>query len=214
MALLTIVFLLLVLAASGCGGDDDSTEESRTSAQETTTAAEPPPLLPEGGSVPAPQETELEPAARAAGCELESTRATSNAHSTDPNERIPYDTNPPTTGRHLQVPAEDGIYEEAPPDSAVVHSMEHGRIVIWFKPDLPAEARASLRAFVEADNYQMLLVPREDMPYDVAATAWNAEPGRLGTGRLLGCPSFEDSVFDALRAFRDEHRGKGPEAIP
>ena len=48
----------------------------------------------------------------------------------------------------------------------------------------------------------------------VAATAWNRDPEPGGTGRTLGCPRWNDGVIDALRAFRDEHRGKGPEPIP
>jgi hypothetical protein len=52
------------------------------------------------------------------------------------------------------------------------------------------------------------------MPYAVAASAWNREPGEFGTGRVLGCPRMNERVFDALRAFRDEHRGSGPEAAP
>jgi hypothetical protein len=48
----------------------------------------------------------------------------------------------------------------------------------------------------------------------VAATAWNREPEPNGTGRLMGCPEYNERVFDALRAFRDEHRSNGPEPIP
>jgi hypothetical protein len=48
----------------------------------------------------------------------------------------------------------------------------------------------------------------------VAATAWNRDPEPGGTGRTLGCPRWNDGVIDALRAFRDEYRGKGPEPIP
>jgi hypothetical protein len=190
--------LTLALAAlGGCGDDDDGGGPS------TGAAAVPPPRI-----------TELGAAARAAGCRLESSRTTSNAHTADIEERIRYATNPPSSGRHFQSPAEDGIYDEAPPDSTLVHSQEHGRVVIWFKPDLPQTDRAGLRALVEEDAYQLLLVPRAEMPFDVAATAWNAEPGEFGTGRLLGCPSFGPKVYDALRTFRDEHRSRGPEPIP
>ena len=61
----------------------------------------------------------------------------------------------------------------------------------------------------------MLIVPNETrMPYAVAASAWNAEPQPLGTGRLLGCRRYSPQVFDAIRAFKDEHRSNGPEAVP
>ena len=60
----------------------------------------------------------------------------------------------------------------------------------------------------------MVLVPRANMPYPVAASAWGATPDPLGTGYVMGCERFTPKVFDALRTFRDEHRGKGPEPIP
>jgi Protein of unknown function (DUF3105) len=207
-----IFALALAVGIAGCGGDSDGsasdTGEARRAERGVTAR------LPAGGDVPEPRISELDPAARAADCDLRSTRARSREHTTSLYERIDYHTNPPTTGRHFHASAEDGIYEEAAPDSAIVHSLEHGRVVIWFKPGVPAEARAGLRALVEQDGHQILLIPRSDMPFDVAATAWNNSPGPEGTGRLLGCPDFGGAVYDALRAFRDEHRGRGPEVAP
>ena len=52
------------------------------------------------------------------------------------------------------------------------------------------------------------------MKYEVAASAWSREPVPNGTGRLLGCTTFNDKTMDALQAFRDEYRGNGPEAVP
>ena len=207
MARVLAVALILLLVLLGCGGGSDG--QSKSSGQR-----QPQSILPSGGEVPAPTITDLERASGAAGCKLQSTRARSRDHITDIQQRVHYDTNPPTSGKHFQVPAQDGIYGEAPPDTTVVHSMEHGRVVIWFRPNLPATARAGLRALVEDDSYQMLLVPRSKMPFAVAATAWNASPGPEGTGRLLGCPSFNSGVYDALRDFRDQNRGRGPETVP
>ena len=213
MARLPVLALILLVAVAGCGGDSDDEAKSQSA---DTRAAEPAAtaVLPSGGQVPEPRITTVDEAARAAGCELQSTTARSQAHTADIDEPIDYDTNPPTTGKHFQAAAGDGIYEEAAPDSTLVHSQEHGRVVIWFAPSLDEEARAGLRALVEEDDYQILVVPRSDMPFDVAATAWNRSPGREGTGRLIGCPSFSPDVYDALRTFRDEHRGRGPEAVP
>jgi hypothetical protein len=92
--------------------------------------------------------------------------------------------------------------------------MEHGRVIIWVKPSLPKDQRADIRALVEDDPYQMVLVPRPNMPYAVAATAWNADPAPNGTGRLMGCNDVNDKTFDALAAFRDENRSQGPEPVP
>ena len=208
-ARLVLALLALVLAAAvaGCGDDDDSEGGTQAGGSE-------PALLPEGGEVPDQKIDDLDAAAEAAGCEQEETKADSRDHVADINAQVDYPTNPPTAGRHFGAAAEDGIYEEAPPDITVVHSHEHGRVVIWFKPSLPAKDRAGLRALVEDDSDKMLLIPRPNMPFDVAATAWNRDPEPLGTGRLLGCPSFGPEVYDALRTFRDENRGQGPEAIP
>jgi hypothetical protein len=205
VARVLVLALVWLLVLAGCGGGSDD---------ETAAQRETPSVLPGGGEVPAQRITDLERAARAAGCELQSTRAQTREHTADIEEPIDYDTNPPTAGKHFQLPAEDGIYEEPAPDTSLVHSLEHGRVLIWFRPSLPERARAGLRALVEDNGFQMLLMPRSEMPFAVAASAWNRGPGPAGTGRLLGCASFEAGAYDAFRAFRDKHRGRGPEASP
>jgi hypothetical protein len=171
-------------------------------------------IFPEGGSFPKQTIFDVGPAARAAGCELRTKKATSREHTTSLSDRVKYNTNPPTTGKHYAVPAEDGIYGQAPQDEQLVHTMEHGRVITWVKPSLPEEQRADIRALVEDDSYQMVLVPRRNMPYAVAATAWNQDPAPNGTGRLMGCNEVNAKTFDALAAFRDENRSQGPEPIP
>ena len=196
---LAAIVVVVVLLVSG-GGDDGGGSDAK--------------LLPTGGKAPAAKVTNLKQAASAAGCRLSSERAKSRSHVADPNKKLKYRTNPPTDGRHYQVPTEDGAYNKAPPDSALVHTLEHGRIIVWFKPSLPEPARANLKALFDEDSYQMVLVPRANMPFDVAASAWGRDPSPLGTGFLMGCPRYGDKVFDAIRTFRDEHRSNGPEPIP
>jgi len=171
-------------------------------------------VFPDGGSFPEQKVFDEAPAAKAAGCELRSVKGKPATHTTDLSERIKYNTNPPTTGRHYEIPADDGIYGQAPQDEQLVHNMEHGRVIIWVKPSLPSKQRADIRALVEDDSYQMVLVPRRNMPYAVAATAWDADPAPNGTGKMLLCNEVNDKTFDALQAFRDEHRSQGPEPIP
>lgn len=171
-------------------------------------------VFPNGGSFPEQKVFDIGPAAKAAGCQLQTKKGTARGHTTSLSDRVKYNTNPPTTGRHYEIPAQDGIYGEAPQDEQLVHNMEHGRVIIWVKPSLPAKQRADIRAMVEDDPYQMVLVPRRNMPYAVAATAWDADPAPNGTGELLLCNDVNDKTFDALQAFRDEHRSQGPEPIP
>jgi hypothetical protein len=198
---LAVVVVLIVLATGGGGGGGSDAE-----------AAE---VFPDGGSFPEQKLFDVAPAAKAAGCTLRSVKGSGTAtHTTSLDQRVKYKTNPPTTGRHYEIPAQDGIYGQAPRDEELVHGMEHGRVIFWVKPSLPEEQRADIRALVDDDDYQMFLVPRSNMPYAVAATAWNAEPPPGGTGRTLLCDEVNDKTFDALAAFRDENRSQGPEAIP
>src|ERR671918_2563898 len=94
------VAVIVVLAAGGNGAEGQGGGD----------------VFPEGGDVPEQAEFQLEPAAEAAGCELRSQRGTSREHTTSLDEQIDYGKkNPPTSGRHYQVQAEDGLYHEAPP---------------------------------------------------------------------------------------------------
>lgn len=173
-------------------------------------------VLPDGGSYPEPKDdVPVAAAAKAAGCELESFLATSREHVADLSQTIKYASKPPTSGSHYQQWAEDGAYEDPPDVKELVHGLEHGRIIIWFKESLPAEQRAALKKFYDDDTYQMFLVPDESgMPYQVATSAWNREPEPNGTGRLMGCPKFNDEIFTAIESFKDENRSRGPEPVP
>jgi len=197
LALAALVVVAVLLLAGGDGGGGASAE-----------------VLPDGGEVPRQQATELEDSVRAGGCELKSERAKGREHTASLSERVQYSTNPPTSGNHFVEPAGDAAYGEPPQDEELVHALEHSRVIVWFKPSLPEDARANLKALYDSDTYQMLIVPRPKMPYDVAASAWSREPEPEGTGRLLGCKRYDEKVFDALRTFRDEHRSNGPEPVP
>ena len=206
-AALAVAAIAVVVALLAGGGDDESSDAGGAS------------VFPTGGSVPGQRALKLKPAADAAGCTLTDTPsrgAADRAHTNGPGVKVRYRGNPPTLGPHWPAgyQAEDGLYTQAPADEALVHTMEHGRVIFWAKPSLPAKARATLRALFEDDSYQLVLVPRTRMPYAVAATAWNHDPAPGGTGRTLACPRWSNGVVDALRSFRDEHRSNGPEAVP
>ena len=198
LALAAVVVVVVVLVSGGGGDGGDAGAQ----------------VLPKGGKAPAAKVTGLKQAAGDAGCRLTSEKAKSRNHVRDPNRKVKYRTNPPSDGQHYAIPTEDGAYSKAPPDSHLVHTLEHGRVIVWFKPSLPRPARANLKALFDEDPYQMVLVPRAKMPFDVAASAWGRDPQPLGTGFLMGCPRYGDEVFDAIRTFRDEHRSNGPEPVP
>jgi hypothetical protein len=157
-----------------------------------------------GGAAPARGPvTELQPAARAAGCEARDFREEGDATTADP---VDYRSDPPHSGLHGPEPAQDGAYyDDEPPVEAIVHALRHGRIAIWFHPDLSEEEKADLKALFDEDSPHMILLPRGSMPYEVAATAWT---------HRLGCEQLDAKAFDALRAFRDRYRDRGPEFVP
>jgi hypothetical protein len=206
---------VLLLSADG----DDGPSGSSVAAQSDPSGGGAPAegdLLPEGGLFPLPRRgvDSVREAAELAGCELESHRVKSKDHVKTLEEYVPYSSSPPTSGRHFPVPAKDGAYEVSPNVKLLVHTLEHSRVIVWFKRDLPARARASLKAFYDNDKFLLVLVPdTTNMPYDVAATAWNRNPRPNGTGRLLGCPEYGDDVFTALELFKRKNRGHGPERV-
>jgi hypothetical protein len=158
------------------------------------------------GSVPAAKETDLTVAAKAAGCELKDPKDEGNKHLTDPNVQAKYKANPPTSGDHFIDPAADGAYLEAPRKEQTVHTLEHGRIEIQFKPTVPDSVKGNLKALFDEDPYHMVIFPNQtNMPVAVAATAWNHQ---------LLCSEYNDKVPDAIRAFKNQYRDRGPESVP
>ncbi len=198
--LVVVVVAVVVLAGSKSSGGGGGSSGS---------------VLPGGGSVPGAKTKDLSAAMKAAGCNLTSYKGKGREHTADLSKPIKYDSNPPTVGNHYQVPADDGAYEKAPDVKQLVHSLEHGRVIVWFKKNLPKDDRAGLKALFDEDSYQVILTPDPTgMKYQVAASAWTRDPTPNGTGHLLACPKFDDATYDALRAFKDQYRGNGPEAIP
>jgi hypothetical protein len=202
LGIVAIAVVVVVASGSGGGGNGGGVKGNQD-------------IFPAGASIPKQKVFDLSKAAAAAGCQLTSNPATSRSHITDLNQTVPYKQNPPNSGKHYYVPADDGLYNGPPPaDTQLVHEEEHGRVIIWAKPSLPRADRQKIRALFDEDSYQMVVVERKNMPYAIAATAWSADPTPLGTGRTMGCPKWSDNVIDALRAFRDEHRSNGPEPVP
>ncbi len=156
------------------------------------------------GIVPAAaQTTELEAAAKVAGCKVElNLRDEGHEHIPAGSEPPEYETIPPTSGAHVEPPFQqaDGAYTETPAEIDYVHSLEHGRLEIQYSPDLPEEAQLELKGLYDTMYGASLLFPNPKMPYDVAATTWT---------NILGCPSYEGAkTLDAIRAFGKQTWGK------
>ncbi len=165
-----------------------------------------------GADLPERRITDLNAAVRAAGCELRTLRSEGRDH-IPAGRDVDYRSNPPTSGPHEQVPAEDGVYGpgKAPRPEAWVHTLEHGRILLQYRPGTDEEVVDQLEALFaeevrDVSGYHMGLMENTTrMPYQVAAVAWT---------RYLGCDQVNDRTWDALRAFRDRFVDRGPELIP
>ena len=195
------VVLVVVLLAGGTalaltlgGGDDSGTSD-----------------VPAGSAkIPAQQEGDLKKAAAAAGCKLVDAPNEGSGHEEKTFKPSDYKQNPPTSGNHFPQWYDDGIYGpgDSPELGKLVHTLEHGRIDIQYKPGTPATTVAQLETLyneMDGGHHLLLFQNETKMPFAVAATAWDHQ---------LGCPTMNDKVFDAIRAFRTEYIDKGPEIVP
>jgi hypothetical protein len=154
---------------------------------------------------PPPREktSNLVRAASAAGCRLSNPPIEGRNHVTS---AVKYKTNPPTSGNHDPIPASDGEYGKAPKVGNLVHSLEHGRVIIQWDRSVSRRRIGQLRGLYDEDPYHLILAPNTTkMPYEVAITAW---------GHSAGCKRFTDEAFDVFRAFKTRYVDKAPEFVP
>jgi hypothetical protein len=164
------------------------------------------------GTPPPPlQFADLQISAQKASCEVRLNLPDEGNTHVSNSTPVQYRTTPPTSGNHNPVPISDGAYTtpmSANPQTNgmnirdEVHSMEHGRIEIHYKPSLPESEQLALKGVFDQNPDGMLLYPDPNMPYDVAVTAWTNE---------VVCPHYNETVLDVIRNFRDTYRGNGPE---
>ena len=190
LALAALVAIAVVALASGGGGGGSKGRAAKANADY--------PKSP----IPPQREADFAKAVQASGCVAKHYPSEGRGHTTLP---VKYRTNPPTSGKHNPIAAEDGAYAQNPGSEHLVHALEHGRIIVQFRPSAPERLRGQLKSLLDQDPYHMILTPNPDMPYEVAATAWT---------EMLGCKHANDGVFDAVRAFKQRNRDRGPEFVP
>lgn len=213
LTLAVVVGIVIVIASSG--GDDETQvggEEIPPEAFVKLQSGSVNDFEPDGRVGTPPGELQLgdlDAAAKQAGCELRlDLPDEGNTHIGENDDPPKYETNPATSGNHINPPRQqaDGAWAEFIEPLYTVHSLEHGRIAIQYSPDLSEEEQLELKGLFDEDPNAMLLYPNPEMPYEVAATAWT---------QLIGCKTYEGAAtIDALRDFRDVYRGQGPEQVP
>ena len=162
-----------------------------------------------GEAPPAPEGV----AAADAGCDpIEEPEEEGNKH-VSPSEQVDYENSPPTSGDHWPTDflVDPAFYPEPVEEEGLVHNMEHGHVVVWYKPDAPGDTESELEDFTTAANHEDALPggaipPIITVPYDdieesksYVLTAWNA---------TQSCARYS---LDAINNFRERFQGRGPE---
>jgi hypothetical protein len=124
----------------------------------------------------------------------------------------PFNSNPPTSGRHYGQEFEAGFYEETDsevqnefPEGYLIHNLEHGYIIFWYNCDLLDEASCSnLKSQIkgvmdEFNNFKVIGFPRSTIEVPLVMTSW---------GRTLPFDTFN---ADAASDFVRSNRNRAPE---
>ncbi|MFB6170786.1 MAG: DUF3105 domain-containing protein [Haloarculaceae archaeon] len=119
--------------------------------------------------------------------------------------QLDYDPMPPIGGRHYGTTISDGFYEEPQTLGSLVHSLEHGAVIVYYDPAaITPEAKASLQAYANehTGTWQSVIVvptPVDDPQSPYVLTAWRHSL------------SMDDYDARVVRAFLAEYLGRGPE---
>jgi hypothetical protein len=208
--------LVVVIASGGDGGGGSGSACDEAHVQIDVSGGSFTGLEPDcraGTTPPAIQLGDLAESAEMANCELRLNLSDEGNRHVPDSEPVTYETTPPTSGNHNPQWIADGAYttpvtsdtSNSPNIRNAVHSMEHGRVEIHYKPSLPEDQQLALKGVFDEDPDGLLLFPDPDMPDDVAVTAWR---------NMVACPTYDPLVLDVIRNFRDTYRGNGPEQVP
>lgn len=121
----------------------------------------------------------------------------------------PYNSDPPSSGPHYsdaQAPALWGVYTQPVPDEAYIHNLEHGGVVITYRPDLPPEQLIKLQQLFappysqkEFQPNRAIVTPRITNKSAIALAAWRY---------TLALDQYDEAQ---IKKFYLQHVGKGPE---
>lgn len=113
-----------------------------------------------------------------------------------------YNSNPPTSGPHLERWVKPGIYTTPQSEGELIHSLEHGYIIISYncEEDACKTLIQQLEQLAKKKKlFKLILVPRPELDTTIALTAW----GYLD--------KFDEFDRKRIERFIDYHRDHGPE---
>jgi hypothetical protein len=132
---------------------------------------------------------------------LETFASEGQAHVAD-GTVLTYKTDPPTSGDHYATAVRPNFYTEQLLPGNLVHSLEHGHIVIYYNPTTtPAEVVQTLKTYPVKypGAWDGVVVAPREQTEAVVLTAWR---------NMLRMPTWDHAQAEA---FMDAFRGRGPE---
>jgi uncharacterized protein DUF3105 len=119
-----------------------------------------------------------------------------------PSNPLPYNSFPPTSGRHYFQWIVWGFYTEPVNVYQSVHNLEHGGVLIQWGNKVPQSQVDQIHTFWKDDPNAILAFPNPKLGNKIAMTAWT---------HLAEGTKWSET---AATTFRDAFRYKGPEQIP
>lgn len=132
-----------------------------------------------------------------------------------------YPSQPPTSGPHNAQPLSSGEYPDPPPVDQVIHSLEHGAVVIWYDPAaLSSQELTDLQTFFnKSGEKEHVIVAPYDYPNEGEAgtlpdgkqmvmAAWH----RMETCNNVSLPAAFEFVYHYAARPSSDYRGAAPEA--
>ena len=124
-------------------------------------------------------------------------------HTTNPKTKIVYtQSDPPTSGKHYQVPPPLMIYDVPVPQWILLHALEHGNVLVQYGSKVSAADQAALRAAVLSHRARTLMAPYPKLGKRVVYTAWQ---------RMLSCQGFQEAALTGAQAKWTGLKGVAPE---
>ncbi len=123
-------------------------------------------------------------------------------------DAITYKTYPPSSGTHYASTGEYGFSDKEIAEGKLVHNLEHGAIVLYYKPGLPADVLDSLRQAYTSlplskhGKVKLIIAPYPKLQTPMVIAAWTrVEP-------------LSEFNFEQIQAFYKALVDKGLEDVP
>lgn len=126
-------------------------------------------------------------------------------------EKVDYNSNPPTSGKHYEEWVRAGVYSEVKDDRNLVHSLEHGYIIMHYKCDsvilnvsdnqgaCKTRQDQLAKIYEKKGKKKLIVIPRPNLDTNFALTAWDY------------LDKFDNFDGNRIEKFIDAHLNQGPE---